>query len=333
MISRISERISIAPCEALINAVLAWACRQFGAEFFGRHGLGYIAKARRALHTTLTQPEVLKDGDLFAGNILSWVGYSTTSKDSESTVRTHMDGSLAILDHIWNLSRNGGPHLSDSIVLFGPFIIDCASIWSTRYGSFPSRHTSFQQRVKYFDHLRLLTDKLGIHSAVREAINSTLGNLLELLLSGISKVARYENAGDMSNQSVRNSVILYVEAELGDPALLRALISTKREFLKNKNLKSVDEQWILRSFHRLRCILLLLSIFRAPTISEGVDSVNTAKVAKDLISHLRAQSIPRWAPIQDYYLISWHNYSHLLLGGMALSNGGCPQRNFSIALI
>jgi hypothetical protein len=187
--------------------------------------------------------------------------------------------------------------------------------------------TTFRQRVQYFDHLRRFSDRLGIHSGIREALNSTLGNLLELLLSGLSAVAHRENTGDFSCQFDKNYILQYVEAELGDIELHRALVFTKRAFQKTENTKSVEEQWTIRLFHRLRCVLLLHSILRAPTIPKGIDSAKTAMVANALISLLRSQSMPYGAPIRDYYLISWHNYSHLLLGGMALSNSGCPERN------
>jgi len=105
-------------------------------------------------------------------------------------------------------------------------------------------------------------------------------------------------------------------------------VSAKREF-QATDLNSVEEQWTLHLglCHRLRCILLVHSIFSSPTVWEGINSNETTTVATALISLLRSQSLPRSAPIRDYYLLSWYNYSHLLLGGIALSNGGCPQRN------
>ena len=49
-------------------------------------------------------------------------------------------------------------------------------------------------------------------------------------------------------------------------------------------------------------------------------------LAKILISY---QSIRRGGPIEDYYLISWYNFSHLLLEGMALSQECVERENLS----
>jgi hypothetical protein len=319
-----NEDVSIIISESLVSALLAGACRQFPPELFEKYHYNYKLLATRALRSGLSSN--LDEGDIFAANVLAWVAYSTHSDLVE--VGIHMNGSMQMLKNLWILSRNGQKPLSDALKVFGSFIIDCASSWSAKNGAIPRRMTTFQQRVKYFDQLSRLVSGLGIRSAVREALHSTLGNLLELLLSGLSTAALHENAGDFSNRLEKNSILQYVEAEMGDVELYRALVSTKRAFQNTHDHKSVDEQWTLRLFHRLRCILLLHSILRSPTLSEGIDSVNTTVVAKSLISLLKSQSIPRGAPIQDYYLISWHNYSHLLLGGMALSNGGCPERNY-----
>ena len=58
----------------------------------------------------------------------------------------------------------------------------------------------------------------------------------------------------------------------------------------------------------------------------GIDSPDTVRMAKTIISQLKRQSTLNGAPIIDYYMISWHNYSHLLLGGIALYNAGVPER-------
>ena len=82
---------------------------------------------------------------------------------------------------------------------------------------------------------------------------------------------------------------------------------------------------ITRVFHRLRCVLLLLSVFEAPSIQLGVLTQKSQYLGKIVLSFCRKQAIRRGGPIEDYYLVSWHNFTHLLLGGMALDVEEYPE--------
>lgn len=62
------------------------------------------------------------------------------------------------------------------------------------------------------------------------------------------------------------------------------------------------------------------------SIQFGVTTPEARYLANVLVSCCRSQAIRRGGPIEDYYLISWHNYSHLMLGGMTLQPQECPER-------
>ena len=82
---------------------------------------------------------------------------------------------------------------------------------------------------------------------------------------------------------------------------------------------TVEGQLITRIFHRLRCVLLCLSILESPTVQFGVMTQKAQYLGKIVISFCQKQAIGRGGPIEHYYLISWHNFTHLLLGGLALA--------------
>src|SRR5208282_2168306 len=126
-------------------------------------------------------------------------------------------------------------------------------------GAVPQRRTTFEQRVKYFDQLR--SDSGVWHSGILEAANSTLGNVLEVLLSCVCQVARKEMEQDFAARNTVNDVLQYVRAELGDVDLHSALQAISHSFQgEQTDHRTVEGQLITRLFHRVRCVLLLLTI-------------------------------------------------------------------------
>ena len=267
---------------------------------------------------------VLVDRDVFAANLLGWVSYSTCSQGADAHV--HFSGSMAILNFM-NTDTNhiDKGTLSSELKIFGPFIIDCANAWTTRNGGIPQRLTSFSQRSKYFDEL-FGGENPGIwYCGTLEAANSTLGNLMEIALRVVSEVARNEKEGSPS-RNCAHDVLEYVRAELGDADLHAGLLTIYRSFQGDlTNHTNVEGQLITRIFHRLRCVLLLSAILEQPSIQIGVSTAKAQYLGKVVISFCRKQAIRRDDPIEDYYLISWHNFSHLLLGGMCLTMEDYPE--------
>ena len=248
----------------------------------------------------------------------------------EAEAHVHFKGSVAILLFLLDplASVNCNP-ISKRLIVFGPFILDCATAWATRNGAVPQRRTTFEQRVKYFDQLR--SDSGVWHSGILEAANSTLGNVLEVLLSCVCQVARKEMEQDFAARNTVNDVLQYVRADLGDVDLHSALQAISHSFQgEQTDHRTVEGQLITRLFHRVRCVLLLLTILEdEQSIQNGVSTSQAAYLAKILVSYCQSQSIRRGGPIEDYYLISWHNFSHLLLGGMALSQECIERKNLS----
>ena len=228
-----------------------------------------------------------------------------------------------MLTFVMEQERSGrNPHL----VTFGPFMIDCANAWATRNGGIPRRLTNFQQRVKYFDVL-FGADNSGLwHSGTLEAANATLGNLMEITLRVICEIAQNEEQGVASRDRVEE-VLHYVRAELGDADLhggLRTIYDSFQGQLINHT--TVEGQLITRVFHCLRCVLLLLTILEHPSIQIGVSTLKAQNLGKVIVSFCKKQAIRRGGPIEDYYLTSWHNFTHLLLGGMCLTLEDYPER-------
>jgi hypothetical protein len=318
------------PTYVLIFTVLAWSARQTTPSEYRKQSSIYRAKAVRKLNIHLGSTAVtLECGFAFASNLLGWVAYSTCSEEVEAHV--HFRGSLAILGCLIDTATNRGP-LEAQLITFGPFIIDCANAWAVRHGIVPQRSTTFAQRVNYFDALSSTTNSNAWYSGTLEAANSTLGNLFEVALTSVYRLARQESEFDYTRPAI-NDVLHYVRAELGDPDLHKALQTLYQNFQgQSTNHTTVDGQLITRLFHRLRCVLLLLTILEAPSIHEGVTCAKSNFLARKIISFCHNQAIRRGGPIEDYYLISWHNFSHLVLGGMALSRQETPERIFPLLL-
>src|SRR5208337_2748067 len=100
--------------------------------------------------------------------------------------------------------------------------------------------------------------------------NSTLGNLMEVALAFVNKIVTQEAAFDFSKDNV-NDVLQYIRSELGDSDLYSGLKTIHCAFQGTQtNHATVEGQLITRLFHRLRCILLLLTLLESDTIQDGI---------------------------------------------------------------
>ena len=309
--------------------VLAWVARQMSPSEYRIFSLEYISSAVSYLNSALGQtPEVY---DIFASNLLGWIAYSTCSE--EVNAPHHFKVSVAMLMYLLHGQQWIKRRLSDTLLTFGPFIIDCANAWTTRHGIVPPRGTRFEQRAKYFNEFRSFDNSRMWYSGILEAANATLGNLMEVSLSCVYQLVKREKDYDFTRDTV-DTVLQYVRAELGDVDLHNALQAIDQSFKGGQvNHTTVEGQLITRLFHRARCVLLLITILEQDSIQHGVTTPEVRYLAKILVSCCRSQAIRRGGPIEDYYLISWHNYSHLLLGGMALQPQECPERKFPLGRI
>jgi hypothetical protein len=226
-----------------------------------------------------------------------------------------------------NSIRNGAYNEASIpyLVTFGPFIIDCANAWATRNRGIPRRSTTFAQRVKYFNGL-LISDTSGAwYSATLEAANSTIGNIMEVSLRTVNELVQNVQAGQ-SNPIANPDLVSYIRAELGDAGLHAGLLTIYNNFQGFlTNHTTVEGQLITRLFHRLRCVLLIKAILEAPDIQSGIASPKARFLGRTIISFCQKQLIGREGPIEDYYLLSWHNFSILLLGGLALTTEEYPE--------
>ena len=232
------------------------------------------------------------------------------------------------LTYLSNRSLGGATEaLHPTLLLYGPFILDCANAWIVRNGALPIRTRRFHQRVNYFDDLRS-NDTGSWHTGILEAANSTLGNIMEISLTTLHNLATESTTDGDSSSQVLNPALQYIRAELGDQDLHTALQAIYTSFQGAKtNHSNVEGQMMTRLFHRLRCILLIHAILEAPSLEEGMTLADTKCIARVVINFCRKQAIRRDGPtsIEDYYLISWHNYVHLLIGGMAIEANEYPE--------
>ena len=147
------------------------------------------------------------------------------------------------------------PPVSHMLTVFGPFILDCLNAWEIRNRVLPLRCTDFSQRVQYFTFLRQMILGPASLAGVYEAVNSTLGNLLEIGLSCFACVAVMEMAHQERQSSVVSAVLQYIiPAELADPNLLQALTfiqHDRRTCHTSERYKTIQGQLSTRFFHSL----------------------------------------------------------------------------------
>lgn len=312
--------------DPLLLIVLGWACRQNPPALTARTVLFFILKASQQLRSKISWGS-FSASDVFASNLIGWVTYSTCCDELDA--RIHFKGSVGILSALLDTAIVAG-HASDpvshNLMVFGPFIIDCANAWSVRNGQIPHRSTSFNQRVAYFNELST-GPKAGVwYSGILEAANMTLGNLFEICLFCASQVTRHESEG-VARRPI-DDALEYIRSELGDRDFHIALLAIHSSFEgPNQDHTTVEGQLITRLFHRLRAVLLLHSILDADSIQEGIATERSIMLGTGLIQACHTHAIRRDGPIEDYYLISWHNYSLLLLGGMTLCYGTSANCN------
>jgi hypothetical protein len=317
---------------ALEMAVQAWKDRQLNSREYAETSVAdYMSEACRWLSNASTFCNVVKPSGVFAAHLLGWLAYSTCSREFEAP--THFMWSLEFLIVNMNAARVSNNTLPEDLTTYGPFVIDCSTTWQTRHGNIPIRLTSFSQRVNYFDHLRGVDETDAWYQGILEAANSTLGNLMEVALTWVYNITLREVDFNFSEENVPE-VLQYIRSELGDVDLYTSLKTLNASFQgAQTNHTTVEGQLITRIFHRLRCILLLLTLLESESIGLGVLTPKANFIATSAIRYCRAQSIRRDGPIEDYYLISWHNFSHLLLGGIALPIQGSIERKASFLIV
>ena len=268
---------------------------------------------------------------LVGSTLLGWITYSANvSEVSAASYFKISYAQVVIRLALLQSAQNLWPRLEllgdqDQVVV--SFSLDCANAWLVRNGSIPARTTTFAQRESYFAHFEQLSSRAW-HSSNLEAANATLGNLFEVSLTSVLRIARNEINSDFSKEGLDN-VLLYIRAELGDVDLHRALRDLYRSHQgNNTNHTTVVGQLITRIFHRLRCVLLLHAILSQASVFAGVQCADALIIAKKIVCFCAKQVIRHGDPIEDYFLQSWHNFSYLMLGGMGLTDN-CPQASMN----
>jgi hypothetical protein len=307
---------------ALNAAVVAWESRQMEASRYVERLSLYVGNAVYYLNSAI-ELGVVDTQSIFTSHLLAWIAYSTCSQ--EIFAHVHFKGSLAFLSFVMDKLQSRAKPLPEILIIYGPFIIDCANAWTTRHGTIPRRYTNFSQRVKYFDDLRSSDQSDSWHPGLLEAANSTLGNLMEVALTWTYNIAMREATFNFSRDNVHD-ILQYIRSELGDIDLRSGLSKLYRAFQgTHTNHTTVEGQLITRVFHRLRCILLLLTLLEADSIEGGISTSKANFIAKSAVCYCRTQAIEHEDPIEDHYLTSWHNFSHLLIGGVALPVQECSE--------
>jgi hypothetical protein len=270
---------------------------------------------------------------IVVSNLVAWLAYSSVMEELEATYYFSLAYTL-VCEYLGSLDRGSrfitGTSLQADFWMdaehyrYIPFVLDCANAWLTRTGVIPPRMTTFDQRVKYFDEFISSGDSGPWYSSLLEAANSTLGNLMEVALSWTYRFAKAQITGALDRGQLEQ-VLLYIRSELGDTNLHAALQTLYRSFQgPNTKHTTVEGQLITRLFHRLRSVLFLHAVLSAPSISEGFRHPDANLIAKKIVYFCNKQVIRRDGPIEDYFLLSWHNFSYLMLGGTGLRSGDCP---------
>jgi len=291
---------------------------------FSAKVLYHMTKAFENLKYAIHYRSIMLSG-AFASNLLAWVAYSTCSE--EVTASVHFRGSAAFLTFLADKYETLTPEQQELFQTYGPFVLDCANAWASRQGGTPHRLTTFSQRINYFEQLRRNDQTDSWYAGILEAANSTLGNLMEVALTWGYKITMREAEFDLSKENV-TEVLDYIRSELGDAEFYRSL-KTLFEGLQRAETdpSTVEGQLTIRLFHRLRSILLLLTLLETDSVRFGVLTPKANFIATSAIRFCRSQAIRRGGPIEDYYVTSWHNFSHLLIGGIALPVKDCPECN------
>jgi hypothetical protein len=316
------------PTPPLAAAISALRARGQGTTEFRKVASFYVDLAGRNLRHAIEADKqgFKRSANLITSNLLAWLGYSGSMEERDASYYFKLAYSLVLWD------GNDTPCFEIEIPFI--FALDCGNAWLTRNGGIPPRQTTFSQRVQYFEQFMPSFFPGDVdeprYPSLLEAANSTLGNLMEVVLGWTSRFSKSEFMGAVDRAQL-NQVLLYIRSELGDPDLHAALQVLYKSFQgPNTNHTTVEGQLITRLFHRLRSVLFLHAVLSAPSILEIFQHPDVALIAKKIIYFCHKQVIRRGGPIEDYFLLSWHNFSYLLLGGIGLQLGDCPRTGMDV---
>jgi hypothetical protein len=323
---------------ALFQAIriLEYRCCQTCQDAVSPSVFPLIPELTMAIHDLQNSQKLVYQGiysqlcweQILAANLLGWNLYSTYVKEASASACFKLAFATLSFQLNSGLEFEGHDMYSHSTRDDSPFILDCANAWVVRNGEITPRWTTFSQRVRYFDRFRVYkAPEWDIwNSSELEAANSTIGNVMEVGVHWLHRFAKQEAEFNFSREKV-DQVLQYIRSELGDTDLQGALSALYRSSQgPNTNHATLQGQLITRLFHRMRCVLFIHQALSADSIYLGVRDRDALTIAQKVTYHCLRQVIRREGPIEDYFRMSWHNFSYLMLGGIGLTDD-CPQRS------
>jgi hypothetical protein len=314
--------------DAITSALNA---RCLGIPEFRGVALVYGELARTALDHSIAN-EKLCSLDIISSNLLGWLAYSGPMEEVDATDYFKLSYTLVCME-LKTPKLYSWWKAVEERCNYSPFILDCASAWITRNGGLSPRLTTFTQRVHYFQAFISSGDSELWYPSLLEAANSTVGNIMEVALGWTYRFSKGEFTEGVDRVQVEQ-VLLYIRSELGDPGLHAALqLLYQSSQGHNTDHTTAEGELITRLFHRLRCVLFLHAVLSAPSISGGFRHPEITLIARKIVYFCHKQVVRRGGLVNDHFRfeVSWHNFSYLLLGGIGLHLGDCPQTGMDVS--
>lgn len=280
------------PHESLRHAVLGLVTLNLPEEQFGEKAKYHQEKAENAVWLKQQNPGLLKDVDVFDSFIMSLFA-------SENGTRVQfLRRAKESLEILQDVIRNSIIP-SDAMLAFGPYVRYALESLRTAisFGVLPrvpvdGVPTTLSHRLQYREEFRRISsskleplDEFGVAVCVREALQ----DLCTVLLRRLFGACMLEVTADDDRQSFIEDVLNYIDEELGDPQLQRALKATAQPIEAGRVIHGSYMENFLQTIH-LSTIDLLISVFEAPSIKDGLNSAEAKQKAARIVNSIQKLS-------------------------------------------
>jgi hypothetical protein len=312
------------PSACLRHATLAYAAALLQ---LGERVDHHKEQVLHSLIKTLGTPDTIRDADLFAAFLLSFVVWGTQGRASKLFV--HANGCMSMMLFLAKNSKQ--KPLTDIFMLLRPFLLSYLNRWNLFTGgelTLPTQRTRFRERLRYLGEFR----RVGLPEAWTatnnaEAIHDTLADLIDISMYCLLQIAESNALEGETRASVVADIIELIDAELADPDCQRALEAMSQALPPSgRTFGSFEAKIAGWQFQRLRTVQLARNVLRAPSILQGFECPETMSIASILITTFRSE-FSSWESWREYY---GHSYEHcLLLAGLGIPKANILERTLS----
>jgi len=297
---------------SLRHAILAFsACRRSQDQYLM---LTHERKTIKIILGKLSEPATIEIADVFAVLFIAWMRWKNGDFND---AQVHASGCLSMVE-LW-------PNRGDTFATLTPFISGSAGqirTASSMNGQWvPPNRIPFKQRLEYSDLLAGFSQRMTV--GLYEAAFYVCSDVFYMLVRCIRRISTEPNT-ELDQQTIVRDVLHFVHCELDDVDFKNAMATFGIHFDGNGILRGPSDNLQIADwfFNTCTSIRLMVSMIEAPTILEGLETLQVHDLALSLAESCQYGKI--WYGYDQTCGVPNYHSPHLLLAGIGLGKHDNP---------